>query len=257
MRKSLLTLMVLAASVSSAGLAQTAMAATGEVHLEEQEWGFDDFFTGTYDRAALQRGYKVYREVCAACHSMKRIAFRHLADFGYSEAQIKNIASEYSIEDGPNEDGDMFDRSGRPSDYFPSPYPNENAAKAANGVAPPDLSLIIKARHDGANYVYGLLAGYEEPPEGKELAVGQYWNKVMPGHVIAMAAPLSDGMIAYEDETPETVDQYSRDIVEFLAWAAEPEMERRKRWGINVLIFLAAFAGLMYCVKKKIWKPVY
>ena len=233
-----------------------AFAAGGGDKPESQDWGFSGAF-GTFDRGALQRGYKVYREVCAACHSMKRVAFRNLEALGYDEGQIKAIASEYTVTDGPDEEGEMFDRPARPSDYFPSPYPNDNAAKAANGALPPDLSLITKARAHGADYLYALMTGYEEPHEGTELLEGQYYNKYMSGHIIAMAPPLTDDIVAYEDETPQTVEQYARDVAEFLAWAAEPEMEERKRTGIKVLIFLLIFTGVMYGIKKKTWADVH
>ncbi len=260
MKKTTLSLLTICVMIPAfvAGSAGITLAATGAdtEPLAQQDWSFEGF-TGTYDRAALQRGYKVYREVCAACHSMKRVAFRNLADFGYNEAQIKNIAAEYMVTDGPDEDGEMFERAARPSDYFPSPFPNDNAAKAANGALPPDLSLIVKARHDGANYVYSLLTGYENPPADKHLADGQYWNKRMPGHVIAMAPPLTDDAVTYEDGTPQTQEQYAKDVTHFLAWGAEPEMERRKALGFNVLIFLIVFTGIMYRVKKKIWADLH
>ncbi len=237
--------------------AGAAMAAGDAVKLEHQHWHFDGPF-GTFDRAAQQRGLKVYREVCAACHGLKRIAFRNLTDLGYDESQVKSIASEYTVIDGPDDEGDMFERPARPSDRFPSPFANDNQAKAANNNAlPPDLSLITKARHHGPDYVYGLLTGYTEPPEDVTLLEGQSYNKVMPGHIIAMAAPLSDDQVTYEDETPQTVEQYAKDVVEFLAWAAEPELEERKRTGIKVLIFLLVFAGVMYGIKKKIWADVH
>lgn len=224
---------------------------------EHQHWHFSGI-SGTYDRAALQRGYKVYREVCAACHSMKRVYFRNLEGIGYDEGQVKNIAAEYSVEDGPNDEGDMFTRPARPSDPFPSPFPNDAAAKFANnGALPPDLSLITKARHHGPDYVYGILTGYAEPPAGVALLSGQYWNKIMPGNVIAMAPPLSDGMVAYEDETPMTVDQYARDVVEFLTWAGDPYMEERKRTGIKAILFLLVFTGIMYAYKRRIWSDVH
>lgn len=220
-------------------------------------WSFEGV-TGTFDRAALQRGFKVYREVCAACHAMKHLAFRNLEGIGYSEGQIKTIAAEYTYAGGPDEDGEMFERPGLPSDHFKSPFANDNAAKAANGGAlPPDLSLIVKARHDGANYVHGLLTGYEEPPADAVLQPGQNWNKYMPGHVIAMAPPLSEGMVAYEDGSPQTVEQYATDVTTFLAWASEPSLEDRKRTGIKVLIFLIAFAGVMYAIKRRIWAGVH
>ena len=225
------------------------------------DWSFNGPF-GTFDKAAMQRGLKVYREVCSACHGLKRIYFRNLEAMGYSEGQIKNIAAEYTVIDGPDSEGEMFERAARPSDQFPSPYPNKNAAKAANGAYPPDLSLIRKARANGADYLHALLTGYKETPEyfiekNGPLLDGQYYNKYMAGKVIAMAPPLSDGIIAYEDGSPETVEQYSKDVTHFLAWAAEPEMEVRKRTGVQVLIFLLVFAGIMYGIKKKIWADVH
>jgi len=226
-----------------------------------KDWSFNGPF-GTYDKAAMQRGLKVYRDVCAACHGLKRIYFRNLEALGYSEAQIKNIAAEYTVIDGPDAEGEMFDRAARPSDTFPSPYPNKNAAKAANGAYPPDLSLIKKARANGADYLHALLTGYKEPPKyftdkNGPLLDGQYYNKYMAGNVIAMAPPLSDGVIAYEDGSPETLEQYSKDVSHFLAWAAEPEMEVRKRTGVQVLLFLLVFAGIMYGIKRKIWADVH
>ncbi len=241
-------------SVASEAHAPNAHAAP---ELEHQDWHFSGMF-GTYDRAALQRGLKVYREVCAACHSLKRVAYRNLADLGYDEGQIKNIASQATVHAGPNDEGEMFDRPGLPSDHFVSPFPNDNAAKFANnGALPPDLSLIAKARHHGPDHVYGILTGYEPPPAGTTLLPGQNWNKAMPGHIIAMAPPIADGQVAYEDETPQTVEQYSRDVAEFLTWAADPNMESRKRTGIKVLLFLAVFAGVMYGVKRRIWAKLH
>ena len=227
----------------------------------EQDWSFSGPF-GTYDKAAMQRGLKVYRDVCSACHSLKRIYFRNLEALGYSEAQVKNIAAEYTVIDGPDGEGEMFERPAKASDTFPSPYPNKQAATAANGAYPPDLSLIKKARANGANYLVGLLTGYTEVPHEylehhDPIPEGKHYNKYYPGHVITMAAPLSDGMIAYEDGAPETVEQYSKDVTHFLAWAAEPEMEDRKRLGVQVLIFLLVFAGILYGIKKKIWADVH
>lgn len=231
--------------------------ASGEGELDHQHWHFQGL-TGTYDRGALQRGFKIYREVCSACHSMKRVAYRNLADLGYDENQIKAIAGDVMITDGPNDEGDMFERPGRPSDHFKSPFPNDQAAKFANGGAlPPDLSLITKARHGGADYIYSLLTGYEEPPAGTTLASGQYWNKAMPGHLIAMAPPIAEGAIVYEDGTAQTLEQYSKDVSEFLTWAADPYMETRKRTGMKVILFLTVFASLMYAYKRKIWSKVH
>lgn len=246
------SVMVLAFAISGA-----SMAGKSTTPLPQQEWGFEGPF-GTFDRAALQRGYKVYRNVCAGCHAMKRVAFRNLADIGYDESQIKAIASEYTYIDGPNDEGDMFERPGLPSDRFKSPFANDNAAKANNGGAlPPDLSLIVKARADGSNYLYGLLTGYEPAPEGVKLLDGQYYNKYMPGHIIAMAPPLADDAVVYEDGAPQTVEQYAKDLTEFLTWASEPSMEARKKTGFNVLLFLIVFAGIMYAIKKKIWSDVH
>lgn len=225
--------------------------------LPHQHWHFDGMF-GSYDQASMQRGLKVYREVCAACHSLKRVYFRNLEDLGYDEGQVKNIASQYNVTDGPNDEGEMFERPALPSDHFLSPYPNDKAAAAVNnGAVPPDLSLIIKARHHGPDYVFGILTGYTDPPEGQTLMQGQHWNKYKAGGVIAMPPPLTDGQVAYEDGSPQTVEQYAKDVVNFLAWASDPSMEQRKRTGIKVLIFLAAFAAVMYAVKRKIWADVH
>lgn len=255
MKKSLLSILFVAFAVIGP-ISSADAAGAGEKPLQ-MEWSFDGML-GTYDKAALQRGYLVYKSVCAACHSMKRVAFRNLDALGYNENQIKNIAAEYTVMDGPNDEGEMFERTARPSDYFPDPYPNKQAAKYANnGAYPPDMSLIAKARKDGANYVYSLLVGYEEAPAYKELLPGQYYNKYMGGNIIAMAPPLSDGQVDYEDGTPTTVDQYAKDVVHFLNWAAEPELETRKRMGVKVLIFLAVFAFVMYSVKRKIWSDVH
>ncbi len=226
-----------------------------------QDWSFKKGplgAFGTYDKAAMQRGYKVYREVCAACHSMKRIYFRNLEALGYSEGQIKTIAAEYTVADGPDEEGEMFERTAIPSDGFVSPFPNDNAAKYANGGAlPPDLSLITKARANGSNYVHALLTGYEDPPHGEEVSDGQHWNKYFPGHKLAMAAPLMDGQVSYEDGTPETIEQYSSDVVHFMTWAGDPHMEARKKAGLRVIIFLIVFAGIMYAVKRRTWAQLH
>lgn len=231
----------------------TLAAGGGTEYIPDVKWSFDGPF-GTYDRAALQRGLQVYRQVCAACHGLDHKSYRNLADLGYSEAQIKAIAAEYTVTDGPNDDGEMFERPARPSDKFKAPYLNEKQARSVNnGAYPPDLSLITKARAGGADYVYGVLTGYAEPPHGVTLQPGQHYNKTMTGHIIAMAPPLADGAVMYEDGSPATVDQYARDVAHFLTWAAEPEMEDRKRMGVKVLLFLAVFAGIMYATKRQIW----
>jgi ubiquinol-cytochrome c reductase cytochrome c1 subunit len=234
----------------------TTHASEGGEKLPHLNWHFDGI-TGTYDKAALQRGFQVYREICAGCHSMNRVYYRNLTDAGFSADAVKAIASEYLVTDGPNDEGEMFERPAMPSDAFVSPYPNKKmAAYANNGAYPPDMSLLVKARHGGANYIYAILTGYEDPPHGQELMDGQYWNKYMPGHVLAMAQPLYDEMITYEDGSPETLDQYARDVSEFLAWAAEPHMEARKRTGIKTFLFLLVFTVLMYAVKRKVWAKV-
>ena len=243
-----------------------------------ESWRFAGFF-GTYDRIQLQRGFQVYREVCAACHSLNMIAFRNLADEGgpqFSEAEVRALAAEYLITDGPDANGDMFERPARPSDYFPRPFPNEQAAAAANGgAAPPDLSVMAKARgvgrgiqwtildfftqyqEGGPDYIHALLTGYQDPPPGVEVSPGTYYNPYfVSGPTLAMPPPLSDGIVTYADGSPETVDQYSRDVSAFLMWTAEPHLVERKRIGYQVFIFLIVFAGLMYFTKKKVWAAV-
>ncbi len=239
-----------------------------------QSWTFAGPF-GHFDKQQLQRGFKVYREVCQACHSLKLVAFRTLGQsgaLGFSEGQVKTIAGEYQITDGPNDRGEMFQRPGRPSDTFPPVFPNEQAARAThNGAYPLDLSVIAKARtfevgfpgfvfdifrqyqENGVDYLYALLTGYENPPAGEQLPPTQFWNKYFPGHKISMRPPLEDKRVEYTDGSPQTVDQYARDVVAFLMWTAEPHLEARKRIGFQVMIFLLVFAGLAYFTKKKVW----
>ncbi|APH73162.1 cytochrome c1 [Aquibium oceanicum] len=240
---------------------------------QELDWSFDGPF-GTYDKGQLQRGLKVYREVCSSCHSMSLVSFRTLEDLGYSEEQVKALAAEYTVTDGPNADGDMFERAAIPSDHFPSPFPNKEAAAASNGgAAPPDFSLLAKARvvergfptfvfdvftqyaEGGPDYIHALLTGYDqEPPEGMEIAEGTYYNPYfIAGKSLAMAPPLSDDIVTYDDGAPQTVEQYSRDVAAFMMWAAEPHMEERKRTGFSVMVFLVIFAGLVYLTKRKVW----
>lgn len=223
-----------------------------------QHWSFDGLF-GTFDQGALQRGYQVYREVCASCHGMNLIAFRNLSEIGLAPEQIGEIAAGYEVQDGPNDEGEMFLRPARASDRLPSPFPNEQAARFANGGAyPPDLSLITKARLDGPNYVYALMTGYQDPPpDGVTMMPGMSYNDYFPGHQIAMAPPLSDGRVEYADGTEATVAQMSRDVVTFLAWAAEPELEERKRLGIKAMLFLIVFTAMLYALKRKIWSDVH
>jgi ubiquinol-cytochrome c reductase cytochrome b/c1 subunit len=269
---------VIALAVAGALFAGSTQNARAEDHQDlppSQKWQFAGPF-GTYNRGELQRGLKVYKEVCSACHGLSYIAFRNLADAGgpgYSTAQAAALAAEYKIKDGPNDQGEMFERPGRPADYFPSPFPNEQAARVANGGAlPPDLSLITKARsyergfpmfiidfftqfqEQGPNYVSALLQGFEDKaPAGFSLPEGSYYNKYFPGHAIKMPKPLSDGQVTFEDGAPATVAQYSRDVTAFLMWAAEPHMEARKRLGMQVFVFLILLTGLLYFTKKKVW----
>jgi ubiquinol-cytochrome c reductase cytochrome c1 subunit len=219
----------------------------------QRDWSFEGFF-GTYDRSAAQRGLQVYREVCQTCHGLKYVAFRNLAALGFTEDEVSAIAAEYQITDGPNDEGEMFERPGRASDYFPPPFPNEPAARLANGGAlPPDLSLITKARADGTNYLYSLLQGYEEPPAGEEGLEGLYYNAYFPNHWIAMPPPLSDDQVSYADGSSTSIEQMSADVAVFLTWAAEPMLEQRKQTGLKVLLFLIIVTGLFYATKRKIW----
>lgn len=244
------------ALAATALLAFSAQAASDAKHPKQVDWQFDGIF-GTVDRASAQRGLQVYKEVCAACHGLKRIAFRNLTDIGFSEAEAKAIAAGYTVQDGPNDEGDMFDRPGVISDRFVPPFANEKAARASNGGAyPPDLSLMVKARPDGANYLYSLLTGYEDAPADVEVAPGQYYNPYFPGGLLAMAPPLSNDLITYQDGTNASTEQMAKDVVNFLQWAAEPEMEQRKRMGIKVLVFLAIMSVLFYVAKQRIWSDV-
>ena len=265
--------MALVAGAVLLASAQPSSAAEQE-NPPRQKWSFAGPF-GKYDRGEVQRGFKVYKEVCATCHGLSYIAFRNLAEPGgpgYSAAQASAVASEYKIKDGPNDQGEMFERPGRAADRFPSPFPNEQAARVANGGAyPPDLSLIAKARtyergfpwfvfdiftqyqEQGPDYLVALLNGYEQAPAGFTLPAGSNYNKYFPGHAIGMPKPLNDGQVTYEDGAPQTVAQYSKDVTSFLMWAAEPHMEQRKRIGFQVFIFLILLSGLLYFTKKKVW----
>jgi ubiquinol-cytochrome c reductase cytochrome c1 subunit len=285
----LLSLAVLAGLGLGLGLAQVQAqenhdAAASEEHEEggtphypinhprSVDWSFAGPF-GHYDKQQLQRGLKVYTEVCSACHSMRLVSFRTLEDLGYSEAQVKAFAANYQVQDGPNDDGEMFERAAVASDYFPSPYPNSQAAAASNnGAAPPDFSLIAKARgvtrgfpqfifdiftqyqEGGPDYIYSLLTGYQEPPAGVEVPEGTHYNPYFVASAsLAMAPPISDDQVTYDDGAPQTVDQYSRDVSAFLMWAAEPHLEDRKRTGFMVMVFLVIFTGLIYLTKKSVY----
>ena len=231
-----------------------AVAHEDKEHPKQIAWSFDGPF-GTVDKQSVQRGYKVYKEVCASCHSMDKIAFRNLSEIGFSDKEIKAIAAEYSYT-VIGDDGEPTDRPGVPSDKFKAPFANKQAAAAANGGAyPPDLSLITKAREDGPNYVYSLLTGYKQAPEGFDLA-GKYYNPYFPGKRLSMAQPLQDGQVDYEDGTKNSLEQQAKDVVSFLQWAAEPEMEVRKRMGVKVIAFLAFFTVFFYFAKVRVWAKV-
>jgi ubiquinol-cytochrome c reductase cytochrome c1 subunit len=200
----------------------------------------------------------VYKEVCSACHGVKRVAYRNLSALGFSKAEIKAIAAGVEVEDGPDAEGKMFMRKGLPKDYILGPYPNENAARAANnGALPPDFSLIIKARNGGPRYVYGILTGYKEPPKTMLVDAGRYYNLYYPGHMIAMPPPLHDKGVVYTDGTVASVDQMAKDVVAFLSFAAEPELEERKQLGIKVILYLMLTTVLFYFTMRRIWKRVH
>ena len=222
-------------------------------------WSFKEL-TGKFDRASLQRGFQVYKEVCASCHSMQYLSYRNLGEPGgpeFTQEEVKAIAASVEIEDGPDSQGEMFTRPGKPSDKFKSPYPNVQASTAANGGAyPPDMSVLVKARPGGADYMYSVLMGYEEPPAGMKLDDGVYYNKYMIGQKIKMASPLSDGIVEYSDGTEATMDQMAKDVTTFLAWAAEPELEVRHKLGIKVIIYLILLTVLVYLSMKKIWSRI-
>ena len=221
--------------------------------MHKMKWSFDGVF-GTVNREAAQRGFQVYKEVCSVCHGLNNLYYRNLKDIGFSDDEIKEIAKVYTVKDGPNDAGEMFDRPALPSDRFVTPYPNEQAARSANnGAYPPDLSLIIKARHDGANYIYSLLTGYKEPPADFKLMQGTHYNPYFPGEQIAMPPPLTDGQVTYMDGTNASVEQMSHDVTVFLQWAAEPEMEHRKSMGLKVMMFLVVFTIFFYIAKNRIW----
>jgi len=234
-----------------------AGAADENPPLPRQQWSFDGVF-GTYDRASAQRGFQVYKEVCSACHPVKFLHFRDLADIGYSEDQVKAIAAGYQITDGPNDEGQMFQRPGRPSDPIPGPFPNDQAARAANnGALPPDQSLIVKARPGGPDYVYGILTGYKDAPANFKLLQGMNYNEFFPGHQIAMPPPLADNAVTFSDGVPGTVPQMAHDVTTFLTWASEPRLEDRHRTGFKVILFLVVAAGVFYAAKRKIWAPIH
>lgn len=235
-------------------LAAPAAHAAGETaHIPNAGFSFQGIF-GTYDRASAQRGFQVYSQVYSACHSMQLLSYRNLTELGLTEAQVAAIASQVQVQDGPNDEGQMFERPGRPSDRFHSPFPNPQAARAANnGALPPDLSLMAKAREGGANYIYALLTGYADPPAGMVMGDGMNYNRYFAGNQIAMARPLNPDQVEYADHTPATVENMAHDVATFLQWAAEPELEIRRAMGVKIVIFLTFLAGIAYAVKRRVW----
>lgn len=252
--RNLLGALVLGAAAALS--AAPARAAGPAPTFADTRFTFDGLF-GTFDRGQLQRGFQVYKEVCAACHAMRQLSYRNLLEIGLTEAQVRNIAAQFQVVDGPNDLGEMFERPARLSDRFRRPFPNEQAARAANnGAYPPDLSVMVKARHNGADYMYALLTGYQDPPAGFQLMDGMNYNRYFPGHQIAMPNVLNPGQLEFADGTEATVSNMARDVTAFLAWAAEPELEQRKRMGVRIILFLIVLGGLTYAVKRKIWADV-
>ena len=279
LRQGLLAVGLLVLAMPAVAAAQEAAPEDYLPTIVKQSWSFAGPF-GRFDKAQLQRGYKVYKEVCANCHSMKFVAFRNLSDEGgpgFTEDQVKALAAGYKVQDGPNDAGDMFDRPGKPSDHFPSPFANEKAARAANGGGlPPDMSVLAKARSDekrfpqwlfnavlqyqeyGPDYIYNLITSYgKEPPAGVTCATGNY-NPAFIGTTpcLAMPQPIQDGTVTYDDGTKPTIDNYARDVSAFLMWTAEPKLEERKETGLKVIIFLIVLASLLYFTKRRVWSNV-
>jgi cytochrome c1 len=241
-------------------IAAAAQELPPEPKIASQSWSFDGPF-GTYNPEQLQRGYGVYKRICSNCHSMRLLSYRNLGEGGgpeFSPEAVKALAEEIQVTDGPNDKGEMYQRPGRPSDQFRSPYPNDEAARAANrGALPPDLSVMAKARPGGPDYIYALLTGYKDAPHGFDLAQGMQYNVAFPGHQIAMPPPLADGLVTYADGTKETADNYARDVAAFLMWAAEPKLQERHMLGARVIVFLFALAVAMFLAKRVVWSGVH
>ena len=237
-------------------ISNSAYSEEKKIEFIKNDWSFEGIF-GTFDRSSLQRGYQVYQEVCSGCHSIQHLSYRNLSEKGgpeFSLDEAKAIAAQFEVTDGPNDDGEMFTRPRRLSDKFVNPFPNIQAATAANGGAyPPDMSVLVKARKGGADYIYSLLLGYEEAPAGYELDEGVYYNKYIPGNKIMMSKPLSEGAVEYSDGTQATEAQMAKDVVTFLTWAAEPNLEARHKMGFKVFIFLIILLTLVYFSKQKVW----
>ena len=253
--------MLAAAAAAAAVLGLGAGIATADeaehgLHAPQYPWPHEGFFS-SYDHRSIRRGFQVYQQVCATCHSLNQIHYRNLVDVAYTEDEVKDMALEVEVMDGPNDEGEMFERPGKLSDKLPEPYPNEEAARFANGGAyPPDLSLITKARHDGQNYVFALLLGYRDPPEGVHVREGLYYNPYFPGGAIAMPKMLNDDGVEYDDGTPASEAQQAKDVVTFLAWAAEPEADDRKLMGVKWLTALTLVLVTAVYYKRWKWAPV-
>ncbi|XP_061642140.1 cytochrome c1, heme protein, mitochondrial [Phyllopteryx taeniolatus] len=245
------------AGAGAAGLAlalhRSVKASDLELHPPTYPWSHAGPLS-SLDHASIRRGYQVYMQVCSACHSMEYLAFRNLVGVSHTEEEVKVIAEEVEVVDGPDETGEMFTRPGKLSDYFPKPYANPEAARAANnGALPPDLSYIVNARHGGEDYVFSLLTGYCEPPAGVEVREGLYYNPYFPGQAIGMAPPIYNEILEYDDGTPATMSQVAKDVCTFLRWAAEPEHDQRKRMGLKLLMGSAILVPLLYYMKRHRW----
>jgi len=240
-------------------ISNSAYSEEKKIEFIKNDWSFEGIF-GTFDRSSLQRGYQVYQEVCSGCHSIQHLSYRNLSEKGgpeFSKEETKAIAAQFEVLDGPNSEGEMFTRPGRPSDNFVKPFLNVEAATAANGGAyPPDMSVLVKARKGGADYIYSLLLGYEEAPAGYELDDGVYYNKYMTGQKIKMLKPLSDGTVEYSDGTQATEGQMAKDVATFMTWAAEPHLEARHKMGVRTILYLIILTMLVYFSMKKVWLRV-
>lgn len=244
------------AALSMGVLGGVAFASDDHIPPIENPW-WHERMLGTLDAKAVRRGHQVYTQVCATCHSLDRIAWRNYVGMIFDEPTAKRLAEEKEYEDGPNESGEMFERPGKLSDYMKSPYANEEEARFANGGAyPPDLSLMAKARHDGANYIFSLLTGYREAPFGVECGDGQYYNPYFAGGKIGMPSPLEDGAVEYQDGTPAPASQMAKDVAEFLVWTAEPDHNDRRRKGLKWMLFMAMVVGVSVYYKRFRWSPV-
>lgn len=254
MRKFFVTAAVAAGIAAAATGAQAAGDGGALTHVD---WSWKGVF-GSYDEAQLRRGFQVYKDVCGNCHSMDLVAYRNLQEIGLTEDQVKAVAAEKEVTDGPNDEGEMFQRPALPSDRFVPPFPNENAARFSNnGALPPDLSLMAKARIGGPDYVYSLLMGYQDPPEGFQLNDGMNYNTVFPGHQIAMPPQIFDDMVTFEDGASTKAADIAKDVAAFLNWTAEPELEARKNMGLKTMIFLIVLTAMLYALKRSIWRDVH